>query len=143
MKKIILSAFVFAGVILFTGSVYASTPICGNPALNHPEQQVYDPLTLSTTTIPEVNNVSCSSGNPEEVMSVWGRNSDVPRLHADQTTTDEGGLTYSCPSWIGLMGCVDITHTSYYRGQMQNVGRQLKAFGVSGGMFGYWINQAQ
>lgn len=120
MKKIILSLAIVS-MFGFAGITHAS---CGNPALNHPEQYVFDPITLSTTTIPAVNNSNCDGVNPENVVSAWGRNGDVPHLKPGEfTPMDKWGFKYQCPAWFGNY-CVDITNTSYYITVM------TKAFGA-------------
>lgn len=124
MKKTIaiaLFAFVF---VLIGGKSASAATLCGDPANSTP-----------TTTY-----VRCDTGNPENVVAVWGTNSDVPRVSAGAKVTDEGGFVYTCPLFITT--CVDLTHTTYYRNSMLELGRQLKVLGYSGGPFGYWISLA-
>ncbi len=126
MKKIFtLGLFAFVFVFVGASHALAATTVCGNPA----------------DSTSQITYISCSNGSPEAVQSAWGTNSSVPQVNGGAIVTDEGGFTSPCPTFI--LKCVDVTHTTYYRTQMLSIGHQLKASGFSGGIFGYWINQAQ
>lgn len=136
MKKTIVSVLMLTSLFAVSSQTRLEASTCGNPSLNRPETQVWNGL--STTTIAAVDNVNCDSQNPENVASAWGTNGSVPNIKAGAIVSDEGGISYICPSFIAR--CVDITHTSYYRVQMESLGRQLKKMGFFGGQFAYWIN---
>lgn len=122
----------FAFLLAFLGSfnmVHAES-VCGDARLNTPD----DPIVRH----------DCGNGSPELVMNIWGTtNSQIPHVKAGDVVYDEGGLPLPCPTITWKIGCVDISHTDYYRNKMIDTGRQLKNLGFSGGMFAYWINLAQ
>lgn len=129
MKNItvFLSVLAVFGMLSFgmSGTAHAATTLCGDPAQS----------TLSVTY------TQCGNGNPADVIGGWGtNNAGVPAMTLGQTATDDGGITDTCtvPS-----GCVDIFHTPWYISSMVSLGRQLKALGMTGGRFGYWINLAK
>ncbi len=137
MKNKYIVLTIVAMVFTFTASsASAATQTCGDPAVNHGTQFVFDGV--ATTTIPAINNTRCDGGNPENVVSAWGTNSSVPHVIPGAIVTDEGGFSSVCPIFF-FTPCSDITHTNYYRMQMGQLGAQLKAQGVTGGTFGYWI----
>lgn len=135
MKKLL---FVFAVAFIFGSGHSVSAATCGDPRLNHESFDVFDGV--STTTVPTVNNVRCDGNNPENVVSPWGTNSQVPHVKAGASVNDEGGVSMLCPEITRLMGCVDISRSNYYRNIMIETGRQLRLLGFSGGIFDYWIN---
>lgn len=130
MKKLIISSFVFALVFSFAGVAHGEDK-CGDTKLNHPAFEVVTedtstvPSTFSTTTVPALNNISCGNGSPELVVSPWGKmNSEVPHIQPGQSSTDEAGITETCPAWFPFY-CVDITRTEYYRTRMKNLAAEL------------------
>lgn len=118
MKRIMTFVFMFALIFSFSGIVKADTVDC--------------------------SIVNCgSNGSPENVSNTWGgTNSSVPHVQPGEITYDEGGVPMPCPTWFTNY-CVDISGTQYYKDSMLVLGHQLKLLGVTGGIFGYWINLAQ
>lgn len=135
MKKVI---FALAFMLAFSSIQSVSAATCGDPNLNHGDIEIFDGV--ATSTVPAVSNVRCDGNNPENIVSPWGTNSQVPHMKSGDLTTDEGGLQYICPEISRLMGCSDISRSDYYRTKMIETGRQLRALGFSGGVFAYWIN---
>lgn len=84
-------------------------------------------------------NNPCGNGNPALLQNIWG---SAPIVAAGTVVRDEAGFSSVCPVAFAA-GCYDLTHTSFYRDYMLNVGRQLKTLGQTGGIFGYWINLAK
>jgi len=120
---VLLGFLVFTG--LFTGTTSAAT--CGNTSLNHGSYDVFDGV--STTTIPAVNNVNCSNGNPMEVYQPWGLiGLQTPTVKSGATFTDEAGNSDLCPAWYPS-GCFDLTRTDYYRNEMKITTQSLNKIG--------------
>lgn len=83
----------------------------------------------------------------------WGLTGyETPHMLAGATVTDEHGVSYTCPSWFrntgnpSTDGCMDLTHTDYYRHQMNVLAQQLIAlFGskqaafANAGIFAGWV----
>ncbi len=128
MKKIIVLSLSLV-FVAFAPKAFAST--CGDPSLNHPAYDIYPPAVLATTTIPEVDNTACGNSDPNLVMQAWGMNGyQTPKVNSGVVVTDEHGVSDFCPKWYP-MGCFDLTHTDYYRGQMEAVVRQLLSNGTA------------
>jgi len=78
------------------------------------------------------------------IMQAWGiTDGNTPTVAAGDFVTDEMGVRYQCPAYPGFPRCYDLTHTAWYRAQMIAIAHQLKALGVSGGLFGAWINSVK
>lgn len=97
----------------------------------------------SSANAADCSVVVCGNGNPALIGMPWGlTGGETPTVASGTTIVDEMGVEDVCPSWYPS-GCYDITKTSYYREQMLELGRILKAAGWSGGRFGGWIEAAQ
>lgn len=97
----------------------------------------------ATTSTPVIITTSkpLGNGDPLAVTQAWGLTGyQTPKTAPGTIVTDEGGIQDTCPAWYGWGGCFDLTRTDYYRNQMRELGRQLRAQGVRGGIFTYWIN---
>lgn len=137
MKKNIIVVVAIFSFFAIASKTHAIT--CGNPALNHPVQFVFDGV--STTTIPAVENTSCEGTNPLLVMQVWGlRGIDTPKIKGGESVTDEFGVSDTCPRWYPV-GCSDLTHTDFYRNEMRSTARALIANGFASQfpVFAGWI----
>ena len=83
---------------------YARAEQCGNNT---------DPITGDTYFI------SCGGGNPYNIGMPWGlTGKDVPIIKPGTVITDERGFRDICPDRYPKWGCVDISHTDYYRTKM-------------------------
>ncbi len=132
MKKMSIAVSVFVLAFFFASNTHA--------ALEGSSSSVADPQVVVSNPVP-TPKPPVGNGDPLAVTQVWGLTGhQTPHIQSGATIVDEGGIVDTCPAWYGMMGCFDLSRTDYYRNQMKELGRQLRALGVTGGVFSYWIN---
>ncbi len=103
MNKIIASFVGFSLVLSFFGmfiSVAHADTVCGNPSQSN-----------SQTTF-----IACGNGSPENVVTVYGKNSEVPQVNPGTKALFQFGnivIDLGCPAYF-TQKCNDVTVTQYW-----------------------------